>query len=404
MRIVCLAGHGWRPVVVALLAMISTPVFAQPEDPQPEDSWTRFVDALRPASELLHRQRTPQDELTRAEGYRHLARMIRKAIEMSHEYTATDRPVFFDAQTATMLSGGVTSDGRYRQAFIDGGKTYRISGRRGSAALIEFAVYEGRIGSQNTSTRVGLLTEQKLKVKKNGRFEVILSPEKHRGNWIRTTPSADVLLVRQYAHDWNKSKRARLSIERIGEAPAEAPLTEYQIDQDLLEAATFVRRLTTTWAYLLERIGLGPANTMLAIPADLEPIMSGGHKLAMAKFEVPNGQALVVDFKPPRASYWGLQLTNYWLEPLDFGSKGSHLNNKTVNYNKDGSVRVTIAGQDPKVANWLSTKGHVAGTLQFRLARSNNDVPEFQTALVPLSEVRHHVHATGLARIFRERG
>ncbi len=82
-----------------------------------------------------------------------------------------------------------------------------------------------------------------------------------------------------------------------------------------------------------------------------------------------------------------MQLTNYWLEALDFSATGSHLNNKTAHYNKDGSIRVVIASQDPQVANWLNTKGHVAGTLQFRLARPNGAVPAFKTTLVPIAEL-----------------
>lgn len=374
-------------MMFVLLVSASISALAQTPEPQPEDSWTRFVDALRPASELLHRQRTPQDELTQAEGYRYLARIIRMGMEMSHEYSNTDRPVLFAAQTATMLSGAITSDARYHAALIDGGKTYRVTGRRGSAALLEFGVYEGRIGAQNNSKLVGVLTEKKLKVKKNGRFEVILSPKRHKGNWIRTSPATDLLLVRQYAHNWKKSKRARLTIELVGEAPEDVNLTQHKIDQDLLEAATFVRRLSTTWAYLLERMGLGPANKMLALPPDLEPVMAGGHKLAMGRFEVNPDQALIVEFKPPKARYWGLQLTNYWLEPLDFGANGSHLNNKTVSYNKDGSVRIVVANADPQADNWLTTRGHVSGTLQFRLARSSKDLPEFKTTVVPVSEI-----------------
>ncbi len=391
MRLMRISWFSQRVTMFILLASVSIAALAQQpaQQPtqQPEDSWTRFVDALRPASELLQRQRTPQDELTQAEGYRYLARIIRVGMEMSHEYTNTDRPVLFAAQTPTMLFGAATTDARYQQALIDGGKTYRVTGWRGSATLLEFGLYEGRIGAQNNSKLVGVLTEKKLKVKRNGRFEVILSPERHKGNWIRTSPATDLLLVRQYAHDWEKSKGARLTIERVGEAADEINLTRHKTDQDLLEAATFVRRFSTTWAYLLERMGLGPANKMLALPADLEPIMAGGHKLAMGRFEVNADQALIVEFKPPKARYWGLQLTNYWLEPLDFGANGSHLNNKTVRYNKDGSVRIVISSNDPQANNWLSTRGHVAGTLQFRLARSDKEVPEFNIALVPVSEI-----------------
>ncbi len=37
------------------------------------------------------------------------------------------------------------------KAFIDGSASYRITGTRGTAPLIEFTVYAGKIGIQDTS-------------------------------------------------------------------------------------------------------------------------------------------------------------------------------------------------------------------------------------------------------------
>jgi hypothetical protein len=116
--------------------------------------------------------------------------------------------------------------------------------------------------------------------------------------------------------------------------------------------------------------------------------MPTGHKFASGHFELRPDEALVIEFVPPEAPYWGFQLTNYWFEPADFGGWGSHVNNRRVRFGPEGSVRliVTHAGRadDP---NWLGTGVRTVGTMQFRLSRSPEKVPEFPTRVIELSEL-----------------
>ena len=48
----------------------------------PRNPWHEFCDALKGAGDVVFRDATPGDELTRAEGLRHLVRMIRAGFEV----------------------------------------------------------------------------------------------------------------------------------------------------------------------------------------------------------------------------------------------------------------------------------------------------------------------------------
>ena len=101
------------------------------------EDWDRFCDALKRAGRVAVRSETPADELTAAEGFRHLVRMLRAGFEITCEYGDSEHPVLFPMASETLLSEGATPDARYLQAFVDGNATHRITGTRGTAPLIE---------------------------------------------------------------------------------------------------------------------------------------------------------------------------------------------------------------------------------------------------------------------------
>ena len=98
-------------------------------------------------------------------------------------------------------------------------------------------------------------------------------------------------------------------------------------------------------------------------------------------------EALVVEATPPECDYWNFQLTNHWLESLDYRYFQVHVNKHTAAYEPDGSVRVVVAHEDPGVPNWLTTTGHAQGGMCWRWIRAvENPVP--QTRVVKLEELR----------------
>jgi hypothetical protein len=100
-----------------------------------------------------------------------------------------------------------------------------------------------------------------------------------------------------------------------------------------------------------------------------------------------DGEALVVEARPPACDYWNFQLTNHWLESLDYRYWQIHVNKHTARLAPDGSVRVVIAHEDPGVPNWLNTCGHRQGAMCWRWIRAASH-PQPTTRVVPLEDLR----------------
>jgi len=355
-----------------------------------EDAWVEFCEELKRAGRVMLRESTPKDELTRAEGYRHLARLVHVGFMAGFELADTERPRIVPAVSKTMLGEGETSDARYHHAFIDGRTTIRVRGTRGTAPFIEFTVYAGKIGLQDTSRQVGHLLEDDLKVESDGSFEVAIGPEERPGNWIRTEPDANMLYIRQYAHDWTRTQSASFEIVPEGEVAPESPLRLDEIRAGLSRTAAFVDRAVHFWTAIVDQRAQAPPNVFFEIPSDPDPIrptMPVGHRFAAGYFRLAENEALEVRLRPGDVPYWGLDLTNYWFEPLSYGDQRSNVNNGTVQLEEDRSVRVVIGDSGAGAANWMDTRGHREGTMLFRWSRSDDPVPKLDARRVKVSEL-----------------
>lgn len=373
-------------IPIAILVVMGMCLFACSEDePTSEaETWRAFAESLARAGAVLDRSETPDDPLVRAEGLRHLARMVGEGVRSSVEGADLTRPHL----GVKLFSGGDTSDARYLDVLIDGSRTYRIHGTRGTAPLIEFTAYDGKFGLHEQSARIGYLTEESLVVEDDGTIEVILSPRPHPRNWIETSAEARYVMIRQYAHDWSRTLSAQLEIESLDPPDPRLPLDEQRIREKLLESAAFVERLSLYWAETVDRIRMLPANTLVAVPTWLPTSMPAGHRFATGEFSLEHGQALVIEFDPPSAPYWGFQLVNYWFEPIDYGGTGSHVNNHTAALEADGTLRLVVGDIEPAACNWLDTRGHRVGTMQFRLSRAGErPVPSFTTRVVAAADL-----------------
>ena len=352
-------------------------------------AWEAFCEQLKAAGSILERETTPRDDLTQAEGLRKLVRMIRMGFEASLEYGNTDYPEVYQLVTPTTLGEGETSDSHYYQTMIDGAKSYRISGDRGEAPYIEFTVYAGKIGLDQQSVQVAAITEADLKVNADGSYELILSPDEHPGNWIRTTPQASVVFIRQYSHDWDKTRDATFNIERIGVEGCRPPIKLQEVTDALQRTADYVARSVRIWADIEDQARRAPVNCIVPfLDAEKSPEMPIGHRFSSGHFRLADDEALVVTFQPAQVPYWGIDTRNYWFEPFSYADHRSHYNNKTVQYEPDGSVRVIIANQDPQLPNWIDTKGHHEGGIIFRWSRTQLPQPEIATKVMKIAELQ----------------
>jgi len=350
-------------------------------------AWEDFCEQLKAAGAVLARPATPKDDLTQAEGLRKLARMIRMRLEATLEYADTRHPEVYPLVTPTTLGEGETSDARYHQTMIDGHRSYVLSGERGDAPFIEFTVYAGKIGIDAHSAQVGAIKRLDGLLDAEGRYEIILSPERHPGNWIRTTPEASCVFIRQYAHDWSRTVGATFTIREIDSDSLPPNVTLARVMAALPRTAAYVTRSSAIWAGIVDQARQAPPNRFVTFPAkdhDESPEMPTGHRFSSGHFRLEPDEALMVTLKPAEVPYWGMDITNYWFEPMSWPSHRSHLNNRTAVTAADGTVKVAIAATRPDADNWIDTRGHREGMMMFRWSRTALPVPQIATEVLRL--------------------
>lgn len=372
-----------------------------------EDIWRRYSDGVASLVDLLRDIPLELDDVTQAEGLRHLTRVLHMGVFSVHDYADTGDPRIFLAKTPAMLSGGVTSDCLYHEGFVDAHRTYRLRGVRGTAELLEIAVYAGRLGRAARSDLVDAILEDRLVCDPvTGAFEIVLGPgprpDGYAGNWLCTDHPdrgrADWLLIRQYSPRLDAVAPARFSIEPVDGVTPRRPLTPDEIDAALTESLAFTRRLvahfvqsaTNTVQHLENRFVVVDENR------DTGGALPSGHRFAAGGFRLGPDDAWLVTLRqiaaPPydRAPYWGFQLCNFWYEPLDYGSDWAHRNNATAVADDDGSVRIVVSEERPPRGfdrNWLPLRGHRLGSAQFRLSRLDAPMPELHAEVVSVRDL-----------------
>lgn len=353
------------------------------------EAWTEFCRELEQAGACLDRPLTPTDDIDQAEGLRYLSRLLRLGLDLAVEFADPEHPELVPAQAKHFGDGGNTADCVYHHAIIDGRRRYRLHGTRGDAPLIEIGAYAGKIGLHASSRRVDSVTERDLIVDADGRIDVHIGPEPAgTANVLRTDETVSYLFVRQYAHDWDATAPATLTLEATDAGTSFGePLTLDRATAGLRRAARFVSDAAAAWASVVDNTRSGPANTLTPVPVDMDMTLPSGHRYAFGHFDLTEDDALVIEFRPTDVPYWGLALNNYWMEVPDYGGTGSHLNNETASREPDGRVRVVVSTREPAVANWVDTRGHRVGVLVFRWFRTAEPVPAFDTRVVPIASL-----------------
>jgi hypothetical protein len=348
--------------------------------------WSRFCSTIEAAGEHVRSPRAPASELDRAEGYRMLTRLIGLGLEMFVEGADADRPAFLELQSAIRKYAGDNPDQRYAAAVIAGDRRYRITGQRGNAVLVELGVYAGNFSGGGARRLVASRSEAELAFARDGSAEVLLAPDADpsQPNQIRLEPDASSVLIRQYFRD-PLDKRASWKIERVPAAEPAPPLAASAFAQRLLGAALFVEQNAKTWADFMAERRAWPANRLTPLPDAGDLQTPSGVRYLEGYFELAEDEALVLDFAPEPVPYWGLVLTNFWMESFDWRDRRTSINNFQALPEADGkSIRIAVAARDPGHPNWLDTSGHREGGLSLRWARHPR-LPEVRSRVVPVA-------------------
>ncbi len=108
-----------------------------------------------------------------------------------------------------------------------------------------------------------------------------------------------------------------------------------------------------------------------------------------SRWQLEPEQALVINFIPPeRCRTWNFQLSNFWMESLDYRYHRISVNRDTAVTEPDGSVRIVVSHREPAgmPGNWLTTAGHSEGAMLLRYVEAE-DYPPVDTAVVPIAEL-----------------
>ena len=343
-----------------------------PETPAVVDgaAWYALLESLRSAGEQVLAPGAPTSALDRAEGFRHLASLLRIGIAEMLVDMDPDRPRFQWAD-GTGKWGLDCADGLYAQAPLRGGTVYRIRGHRGSAHFVGLQM----VASMRA---VHDLDADALETDADGRFELWLGGEKRPGNWLELPDDANVLIVRQFFYDWHSEVPARLEIERVDEGPRRVsrPPAPEGIGAQLAALGRFVGENTAWWDEVAQRKRDEHPNCFPEDAGGLGVVAAASQayqSFGIGSFVLDDDEALIIEVTPPKAKYWSLHLGNHWMESLDFANHQCSLNGHQARLDRDGVFRAVVSLRDPGVPNWLDPAGHGEGSMIYRWNQADGE-------------------------------
>lgn len=350
-------------------------------------TWEDFCDTLKAAGANVIGHSGSIDMRTQAEGYRYLSRLVRAGLEAFVEYSDPRTPVLRRMVHETVKMGADNPDNHYLNAVISGEYEYRITGTRGTVNFLCFSTQKGGYGQGGGMPPTGFLDSKNLVVAKDGTLEIAVSREKREGNWLPMEKDTGLLIVRQTFLDGRNETPAQLTIHRLGGDGLPFALDAERIDRNLMNAANLVvgaSFLFSRWVKDFQQ----HQNTLPRFDPDKSTRAGGDPEIAYyhSYFRLNPDQAMLIEVTPPDCEHWNFQLNNHWMESLDYRYHTVHINAHTAQYREDGSVRIIVAHQDPGLPNWLSTTGHVMGTMSFRWIRAES-YPDPSVRVISLSQL-----------------
>ena len=429
-------------------------------DPRKElrAAWDEMIASLERARDAIDQPELmppPQNPRNLAEGYRYLMGFVHGAVERAfHEDPV--RPAFRNALSIINRATIDNADAIYFYAPIDGRERYVIGGEvgdwrhwrgerpaPGGRKAPHYLIFETSSGvlagdsgdlrelRPGVKTQTGRLDSSTLEVGPDGRFEILLAPERpagHTGNFIATRkrverphpddPSlpperyANYVSGRQLFYDWEREEAIHLSITQLGAEGTHPPAYGPEAAAaQLRRCGELVRGQmhfwNAFWTILMgaygERPGTLPGfgfprNAFNRINA-ASGATGGGmstNLYAGGIYELAPDEALVVENRIRLApQYIGFQLSNLWGESIEYANQIGSLNGSQCEVGADGAIRLVIAHRDPGVPNWVDTTGHPEGFMAPRWAYSQTPPteqwPSIAAQKVRFDEIRKHL-------------
>lgn len=356
-------------------------------------AWHAFCDGLKAVGDQVLRPEVPGDEATRAEGYRYLTRLLRLGLENNVEFNNPRFPAFYSLSHETAKIGNDNPDNFYQNCNISGQYEYRIWGNRGTVPYLSIETKAGQFGTTGDMAPTGHVEIDQLECDADGNFELWLSCDEKAGNWLPMTPQTDNLLVRQTFHDRKAERKAELHIECLN------------ADGDnYLRADEFAAQLGATTQFMQGTAGLF-IDWMQTFSAHINQLPSNDQSMCLraggdpsihymnSYWQLAEDEVLLIHAaKIPQCRTWNFQLSNFWMESLDYRYYPISVNKHSAHYNNDGSVTIAVAHDDVSelLPNALRTTGHRLGGMLFRWVEAT-EYPPVQTRVVKRDELAQNL-------------
>jgi uncharacterized protein DUF1214 len=354
-------------------------------------AWRAYCERMAALGERILEADFPgATDADRAEGVRHLANQV--ACWLTYQLAATDpqNPAFFTHNDLAYRWGGPNVDQNARRAPITGDGTYRLTVTMNACEKFVLQVKPGDMHSGHTDI-LAETSSTVLDVGPGDTVEIILSATEQPGNWVKLTPDAHVLHVRDYYFDWKPEQPAMLALERLDtQGRPAARVTPERVAGMLDGAATSVEHSIERWNDWVRTTGDRQAVNTFSTPS---PVAGGVKEVVygFARVRLTDDQVLIVEIDPRTSAQWDLQLYSPgWFESLDFANRQTSLNHVQAEHDPDGLIRVVIGAVDPGVPNWLDTEGRSEVFATHRWLDPSAD-PVIRSVVVPRGSLRSHL-------------
>jgi hypothetical protein len=344
-------------------------------------AWSHLLDAMRRAFEIVASRSDTKSAVDLAAGVRHLLVLLGTGADQALRAPSDSVLALKPSAVDNVYKWGMDCpDCIYTGAPLRGGESYRVWGNRGSARYVGLQSMAGMASSANV-----LLDE--LDLGPDGQVDLVLSADRHDGNWLPIADSATALVVRHFFYDWDSEVASSLSIERIGpreETGAWAPVDPRAVlARQLVALGDFV---VANLEFFLQFARPETPNTFLP-PLDGTAMGAAAeNRPVIGSWQLSPEEALLVEVEEPQGLYWSFSLGNPWWETIDYARHQSSLNGHQAEVDDDGVVRAVVAHHDPGFANWLDTAGHGSGPVILRCVRTET-APVPTTTVVPFSQL-----------------
>ncbi|MFA5632097.1 MAG: hypothetical protein WC997_11325 [Porticoccaceae bacterium] len=341
--------------------------------------WTALINELKNiSSEIVSQYDRIESDLEKHEAIRYLLRVFEGMRLFGLESNDPEYPSFHRVFDTNNLYGNANADALYFHASISCEHTYRITGKRGSAHIVEVqTMSEGFVSANQKGLRTLNIDSH------GGEVEIILSSKPKGRNWLKLDKKARFLYLRQYFYDWTTEEPGDFIIERLG---AMYPPPSSSGDDIKVKLQNIVSAIPSWYQHIKNlteshyRSEINSLNFMQSPSAMADQYYGNGY------YDLSSDEALVIVFKQPECNYWSVQLLNHLWETLEFDLRQSSINGYQAYYDASGIFYGVISPVDPGYLNWLDTGGRMQGLISLRVLKTKSR-PEAKLQVVKFADL-----------------